>query len=233
MIRRPPRPAAVWALLPVKRLRAAKSRLSPVLDAERRAQLQLAMLADVLDALAEVRALDRILVLSDDPAVHDLALSHDAEILAGPETAAGLNEAVAAGLARLAGARPEALAVFPADIPWAEPEEIALALDTARRTGRATILPDRRHAGTNGAVLPGAEARPLSFGPGSYARHLSLPWRRPPLGLFLPSIARDVDRPGDLAGFAGSRRARETGLFLRRHPDAAGLRPATGERRCR
>src|SRR3954447_14397455 len=61
-----PMPAA--AILPVKRLGAAKQRLSGAVGADVRAALAAAMLADVLAALGRASAIEAIVLVSGDPA---------------------------------------------------------------------------------------------------------------------------------------------------------------------
>ena len=57
------------ALVPVKRLEQSKSRLLPHLPDARRQALTLAMLEDLLEALAATPGLDRVAVTTPDPIV--------------------------------------------------------------------------------------------------------------------------------------------------------------------
>ena len=65
--------ADIWAVVPVKDTAAAKQRLAPALPADLRQGLALAMLEDVLAALAEARGLAGRVLVTIDPAARDLA----------------------------------------------------------------------------------------------------------------------------------------------------------------
>jgi len=58
----------VAVVIAVKRLTAAKSRLAPVLPADAREQLVLAMLTDTVHAAAAVPAVSVVTVVTPDPA---------------------------------------------------------------------------------------------------------------------------------------------------------------------
>jgi 2-phospho-L-lactate guanylyltransferase (CobY/MobA/RfbA family) len=58
--------SGTWALVPLKRLDRAKRRLAPLLSGVERGRLSLAMVADVLAALAEVENIGRILLVSSE-----------------------------------------------------------------------------------------------------------------------------------------------------------------------
>jgi len=63
----------VWAVVPVKELDQAKERLAPVLPPERRRALMLAMLEDVLAALAATPGLGGLAIVTVDAAAWRLA----------------------------------------------------------------------------------------------------------------------------------------------------------------
>src|SRR2546423_15352797 len=71
----------VWAVVPVKELDRAKERLAPVLPPERRRALMLAMLEDVLTALAATPGLDGLAVVTVDAVARRLAEHYGARII--------------------------------------------------------------------------------------------------------------------------------------------------------
>src|SRR5262249_50342616 len=89
---------AIWAIVPVKALSRAKRRLSPTLSAPVRQRLVLAMLEDVLAQLVASGKLDRILVVSPDARVAELARAKGALVLS-EDRPRGLNRALKSGLA--------------------------------------------------------------------------------------------------------------------------------------
>ena len=72
----------VWAVLPVKEIADAKQRLAGILSAELRRRLALAMMEDVLSALAATPRLSGIAVVTIDPMVEAVAARYGARVLA-------------------------------------------------------------------------------------------------------------------------------------------------------
>ena len=81
----------VWAVIPVKRFAAAKTRLSPVLDANERAELARLMFEDVIEAVtARSDVLAGTLVITIDPEAAALARRRDAFVV-GDVSERGVN----------------------------------------------------------------------------------------------------------------------------------------------
>jgi 2-phospho-L-lactate guanylyltransferase len=183
------------AIVPVKRLAAAKSRLDGALDPGERAALVVGMLRSVLGALAASGAVATRLVVSPDPVV--LAVARAAGAATLPQAGDGLNEALEAARAATAPGAP--LLIAPADLPLLRPEEVADLLALADRAA-VTIAPDREERGTNALVLAAGAALPFRFGPESFARHRAA---AAAAGLTArvyrsPGTALDLDTPADL-----------------------------------
>src|SRR5215471_9713506 len=85
----------MWAVVPLKHIQHAKQRLAPLLTAQERADLMLAMVADVLDALARSAGLAGILLVSRAPEAADLAKRHGCELYS-EAAGADLSESVQA-----------------------------------------------------------------------------------------------------------------------------------------
>src|SRR4051794_18466034 len=73
--------ADIWAVVPVKDTAAAKTRLASAEPSDLRQGLALAMLEDVLAALAEARGLAGRLIVTIDPAARDLAACYGTRIV--------------------------------------------------------------------------------------------------------------------------------------------------------
>jgi len=192
--------AETWAIIPVKTLERAKQRLAPVLPAQVRRELVLAMLQSVLAAAAAAKGLSRILVVTPDQTVAALAPAKGAEVLREAR-ARGLNAAVRLGLARAAAAGAARALVLPADVPLVTPGELDTLMGSAEAGARVVLVPAADGEGTNAMLLAPPAALAPAFGPGSYVRHLSQAVaRRLDVGvLHLPGLAGDIDRPADLA----------------------------------
>jgi 2-phospho-L-lactate/phosphoenolpyruvate guanylyltransferase len=194
----------ICAVVPVKEARHAKRRLAGVLGAAQRRQLALAMLEDVLAALARAPELAAILVVTIDQAAMAIAMRYAARVVRDG-ACAGHSGAVAAAATQLA-AENFALLTVPGDVPLIEPgdirELIAAHRSAVMASGRAFIIvPARDGRGSNAVLCSPAAAVPLRFGDDSFAPHLRAAKQHgiSPCVLRLPRIALDIDTPEDLA----------------------------------
>ncbi|MEV5393273.1 2-phospho-L-lactate guanylyltransferase, partial [Nocardia farcinica] len=130
------RPHAVHALIAVKRLDQAKSRLADRLRPEHRARLVLAMLADTMTATTSVPGIAAVTVVTPDAAVADLARSLGGHVHPEPaaDSADSLNAALAAAAAGVRARHGGVdLLALQADLPALRPDELADVLATAPR----------------------------------------------------------------------------------------------------
>lgn len=196
------------AILPVKRFADAKRRLAVGLDDERRRALVVAMLGDVLEAIAASRSIERTIVVSGDPEAQELAAVADAEVVPDPADR-GHVEAALAGIARAELEGAACVVLLPGDCPLLDPRELDRLL-TGVPERYVAIVPDRHGEGTNALVLsPSGVIRP-AFGEGSRARHeaaareAGVPFATEELG----SLALDLDTPADLIALTRELEAR-------------------------
>jgi 2-phospho-L-lactate guanylyltransferase len=187
----------VSAIIPVKTLALAKSRLGGLLSGPERRALVLAMLGDVLAALGAARGLDRVGVISADQTVLAQAARLGAEAL--PDHAPDLNAALAQAAAHYTAHGATAILALPADVPLVQGREID-DLIAMRASARGMVIAPSRDGGTNALLAWPPLELPFLFGPGSLARHLAAARER---GLATytfqrPGLEIDVDRPDDL-----------------------------------
>ena len=147
-------------LVPVKRFTAAKGRLTGVLTDADRAALARWMASRVVDVVAEVPTF----VACDDDDVAEWARQRGAQVIWGADL--GLNGAVDDGVERIIADGFDHLLITHADL--ARPAGL---LDVAH-PGRITLVPDRRHDGTNVMSFPARTPLRASYGGDSFARHL-------------------------------------------------------------
>jgi 2-phospho-L-lactate guanylyltransferase len=231
--------AVAWALLPMKDLVQAKSRLGGVLASHERRALAQAMAEDVLTALAGCEDLAGVLLVSDDPGAEMLADKYGADML--PEArlgATGLNGVLAAAFDLLAARGADIVAIIHSDLPLLTAADVEALLARMARPGiDVVIAPDRRRDGTN-LMLSRTDRRPeFHYGSGSCPAHQAAAQEA---GLHcelhpLPGIALDVDQPADLIDLwqqvSQGRGGRHTRAFLAQ-PDIArrlALLADTGE----
>jgi 2-phospho-L-lactate guanylyltransferase len=207
------------AVLPVKRLGAAKQRLAAGLDAERRRELAAAMVADVLEAIGGARTIDRLIVVSGDPVAQELAAAVGAEVVSDPEDA-GHVEAALAGIARAEVEGDEQVVLLAGDCPLLDPRELDRLL-TGVPDRYVGVVPDRHGTGTNALLLSPPNAITPSFGEGSRDRHVEAARQAGiPFAIEnLPSIELDLDTPADVIALTrelakNPKRARRTAKAL-------------------
>jgi 2-phospho-L-lactate/phosphoenolpyruvate guanylyltransferase len=220
----------IWSVVPVKERDRAKERLAPLLRPALRQELALAMLEDVLAAVAATPGLAGLVVVTVDRAAALLARRYDARILeAGARD--GHTGAVAAAARLLVAEGRTGMLTLPGDIPLATPAEIGSLLRAHGTAPAFTIAPSHDEGGSNAVLLSPPDAVPLRFGVDSFFPHLRAAEAcgiRPTV-LRLPGIALDIDNPEDLAAFAGRPSATRSRAFLSEHamlaPPVAAAHP--------
>jgi 2-phospho-L-lactate/phosphoenolpyruvate guanylyltransferase len=183
-------------LVPVKALAAAKGRLGPWLSPLERRLLAIAMVEDVVAALQATPGLAAPLVVSPDREMWRRAAAIGCRVVEEPGGGEGLNAALALAAER---AGDEGLLVVAADLPLASASGLRRVLEAAALAPVA-VVPSHDGDGTN--VLAWREPASFAprFGPGSAARHLSVPGA---VRVDDPGLAMDVDTVEDLRLVAG------------------------------
>jgi len=200
----------IAAIVPVKGLATAKSRLAPRLSPDERASLSLRLFDRVLVAITSTAGIDRVVVVTSDESVRDRARLGGAEVVDEPPASdsvdartehqqhnAALEHARTETIARW---NPAALLVVAADLPFLSSSDLTGLIERGTTDDTVVLGVDRAGTGTNALLLRPANAVPFRFGPNSFAAHRTEASKR---GLrFLvhdvPGIASDVDVPRDL-----------------------------------
>jgi 2-phospho-L-lactate guanylyltransferase len=186
------------AVLPVKRFGAAKQRMAAGITGGQRRDLAEAMVADVLEAIGDARAIERTIVVTGDPIAQELAAEAGAEVVPDPEDA-GHVEAALAGIARAEADGAERVVLLAGDCPLLDPRELDRLL-TGVPDSYVGVVPDRHGTGTNALLLSPPGAIVPAFGEGSRDRHVAAARQTGvPFGIEeLPSIELDLDTPADV-----------------------------------
>ncbi|MEH6581937.1 MAG: 2-phospho-L-lactate guanylyltransferase [Halioglobus sp.] len=190
------------AIVPLKDLVSAKTRLSGLLrPAERRALAQ-AMAEDVLSVLSAHPDIDRVTLVSDDPGADLLASKYavdflDERILDGR----GLNQILEKSCDRLCLGGEWPTLVLHGDLPLLSSDDITAVLREQDASAGLVVGCDRAFKGTNLLAFNVASRPPFHFGLDSCAKH-----RRAAEGagihvsiLSRMGIGLDVDQPADVA----------------------------------
>jgi 2-phospho-L-lactate guanylyltransferase len=192
----------VQALVPLKDLLQAKSRLAGLLGPTERRALAQAMLEDVLAVLAAHPRVEGITLVSDDPGAHLMAArfgaAHWRESELGCE---GLNAVVEKASARLLAEGGRGILLVHGDLPLLTPADIAAVLAAQPESPGLVIGCDRHGSGTNILCFDPDAIPGFRFGKDSCAAHLAAAQDRgiTPYVLQREGIGLDVDEPGDLA----------------------------------
>jgi len=202
------------ALVPVKRLAVAKSRLLPWLGPEGVRALTLAMLGDVLEALLGAPEIGAVAIVTEDDEAARAARAAGAEAIVLADE--GLNPSLVAAGARIAGPD-EALLIVLGDVAGATAQDVsALAAALAELGGRGVVLAPSNDGGTAALLRAPRDVIAPAFGGASAAAHRALAERAgvPLRELARPGLGLDLDCADDVRSFlaaaAGGRRTRAT-----------------------
>lgn len=186
------------ALVPLKRLDLAKSRLSERLDPPARARLMRALLDRTLDQAARAPSVGRIVLVSSDERSAEIAAAHGIDWF--DDRALPWNDALAAAIAETVRS-PDVL-ILSADLPLVTAADVEQLV--AATPARGAAIARARDAGTNAIVMRPAGAIATCFGiqgeHGSAAGHARLAAEAGLEAVIvdLPGLAGDVDSPEDL-----------------------------------
>ena len=200
----------VVAVVPLKNLKLAKSRLSNILAEGERQELVLAMFDDVLVSLRESPSIEKIFLVADKY-FNPIA---DVQMITEIKNR-GYDEAIIEALKDSRVNQAQAMLILPADLPLVSRDE----LDTLIRDqedGSIRIAGARDQDGTNALVMKPPSLLATSFGVGSFERHkkfakaLSVKIEE----VNLPGLSFDVDTEKDLIDFVQTKSDTRTYRFL-------------------
>jgi 2-phospho-L-lactate guanylyltransferase len=206
--------SAAQALVPLKDLVQAKTRLAGLLRPSERRALAQAMVQDVLSVLSAHPEVGPVTLLSDDPGADLLAAKYGCNCLAERELgASGLNALLEEAVTRLAPGAGQPVLVLHGDLPLLGRDDITAVLALQRHRGGVVIGCDREGTGTNLLAFEAGCAVPFRFGPDSCARHLAAAVTAGVTARVLqrPGIALDIDGPSDMAVLLEALDGGETG----------------------
>jgi 2-phospho-L-lactate guanylyltransferase len=191
----------IWAIVPIKPLLQAKSRLADVLSPAERMDLSRRMLGRTLEVLSQINDIYRSLVISRDLAI--LALSRKYNALTMTESNTGLlnlNVALqrATRVAKTFGA--SSVLILPGDLPRITRADVQAIIEPDGVDNCVAVAPDRHEDGTNALFVRPPGLLNYAFGEGSFQLHLeqARAARLEPRICRLPNLALDLDTPDDL-----------------------------------
>jgi 2-phospho-L-lactate/phosphoenolpyruvate guanylyltransferase len=211
-------PREVFAIIPVKETIGAKQRLASTLSPSLRQRLALAMLEDVLEAVASVRGIGGIAFVTVDPQAIALARRYSCKTIADGAHD-GHTGAVTAGARWLIAHGRTTMLTLPGDVPLVTTAEIEQLIAAHGPAPAFTIAPAHDDLGSNAIVMSPPDAVKLRFGEDSFFPHLTAARAAgiEPCVLRLPGAAFDIDNPQDLHHFAALGSATRAGRLIGAH----------------
>lgn len=174
MTEAPTRPT--WAVVPLRGLETAKTRLAAALDAEERLDLVVEMATRTLEAARDAERITGTVLVTADPAAAALARSLGARALV--QRLPGLNAALREGRAEAVRAGAGAVLVLPIDLPAVGAATLDALLARIEASGTledatpvVAVVPDRHGLGTNVLFTAPPAAIDPAFGEGSFLAH--------------------------------------------------------------
>ena len=186
----------VDALVPLKRLDYAKTRLATVLDPPTRVRVMRALLAHTLEAVKAAPSVGRVTLVSS--AVEAAAIAAEHGVAHFDDRALPWNDALAAAIAEAVEA--DAVAIVSADVPLLTTDDVEAYVRALTPNG--AVIARATDAGTNGVAMHPAGAMRTTFGSkGSAALHVELAREAglDPVLLDVEGMAHDLDTAADLA----------------------------------
>ena len=206
-----------FAILPVKARAQAKQRLADFLSAAQREALARVMFEEVLEKLRAARGIDRVVVVTSDPAAERHARRAGVEVFMEEDQASHSHSADrAARRAMQMGAG--TVLLLPIDVPLVATAEIeALAAAGSGAEPGLIIVPSADGTGTNALVRTPPDVIESRFGRDSFRAHLEQARAKGVAAAVMrpPGIVFDVDTPEDIAELLARAPQSRTAALLR------------------
>ena len=189
------------ALVPLKDLVQAKSRLAGMMNPSERRALAQAMFEYVLIVLCNHPQLQRVTLVSDDPGASLLAENYGADYIAESELGCrGLNQVITAACDRLRQCAAEPLLVLHGDLPLLSAPDVSAVLALQAVRGGLVIGCDRHRRGSNLLAFNWASQPRFCFGVDSCEAHCRSAEASGVASqvLYRQGIALDVDEARDM-----------------------------------
>lgn len=193
---------SVWAVVPVKPLRLAKSRLAKILTPEERQHFAEIMLRHVLKTLQSVPQITGTLVISRDNHALAIAREYNAKTIQESGTPE-LNKALMRATSVIGSWRSEAILILPADLPLIAQQDVEKIVELGMDYPSVVLSTDRNKDGTNALLLRPPGIIDYAYGPGSFRRHAMMARDAGAIVNVYESerLLHDIDLPEDIENY--------------------------------
>lgn len=204
----------VVAVIPVKRLVAAKSRLASVLLPRERQVLVECMLHDVLDAISASTVIDEIIVATADISVLTMARHRGATVF-NDRWESGVARVVTEIALELEG-RARTMMTIPADVPLITATEVERLVSSHGDRRGVTVVPASKDGGSNALLTSSPAVIPFQYGRLSSVKHYEAATERRVSATIVSLVGfeTDIDTPDDLRTILVSAPAGHTVRYL-------------------
>lgn len=195
----------IRAFVPLKHPAVARARLLEALTAKQRHSMYFTLARRIITALRDVPMVRDTVIVTSSAEV-ELFAGHLGVRVMHQMRDEGINAAVEAAIASSTAVGITNALILPGDLPLVSSDAINALLQSSQLQDRGvTLVPDRRHVGTNAMVCTPADAIRLRFGPNSFAEHLrTIQEHGLPARIFESGeLALDIDEPEDLDAWRG------------------------------
>jgi 2-phospho-L-lactate/phosphoenolpyruvate guanylyltransferase len=190
-----------WAVIPVKPLKRAKSRLADVLSKEQRAEFAEMMYRQVLQVVMSADCLNGVIVISRDTEALAIARDFGAKTIQ-ESSKSDLNPALRRATEMVKLWRADAILVLPADLPFVSLADVDQLVTMGRSMKEPSIViaTDDAQDGTNAMLVRPPSLFDYNYGDGSFAKHIASARE---IGASVQvyeseTIKLDIDVPADL-----------------------------------
>ncbi|WP_370327272.1 2-phospho-L-lactate guanylyltransferase [Euzebya sp.] len=193
-------PVDVTAVIPLKAVRASKTRMASALSPADRALLLRRTFERVVEAARAASSVTGILVVVGDHVGRSWATRRGLDVLDEPP-GGGLNAALAAADTHLGAS---ATLVLPADLPLVSPEDLDVVVRALPGVPGVVVVPTG-DGGTGALVRAPGGVIPPRYGSGSADAHVAEARRRG-VGctvVTVAGLALDLDQPADIEAAGG------------------------------
>lgn len=192
----------LWAIIPVKPLNRAKSRLSEVLSPDQRSDFAEMMFRRMLSVLRDVPQVTGTLIISRDSRALSIAREFGAKTVQ-EGSRSDLNPALTRATEVVRLWRGNAVLILPADLPFITKDDVLKIAEMGKYGESVVLATDYEGDGTNAMLVRPPGLIPYKYGENSFDRHrVAAKLAGADVKIYQSdTVSLDIDVPEDLEKF--------------------------------
>ena len=160
-----------WAVVPMKPLEEAKSRLAAILTPVEKRNLVLSLFTHTIVQLQECDKFEGIAVITADPVIAALAEKMNIHVISEARPS-DLNTSLNEALPFLKDNKLNGMMILPGDLPYLNARVLSDMVSEIEPHHTMMISPDHLLKGTNALYINPIDNLPFSYGENSFTRHI-------------------------------------------------------------